>query len=369
MFWLCAPLDGAIITGSVDGNRIWGKDIKNVNLNKVEWSPDGKTILIGTNELEVQSFDNMGNLIKKVPLSTLQALYGRSNAYKEVPNLVSLKWYKSSPIEHPLIIAFEDGWLQLMKHEADDFPVLLNTELKISSVEWSYAGDMFAVTGEPVQPIGIPDTTCLTRTFAPLGNGRVEEGASKNYLKLYNGQGELLQMVKVPGNEIFDCSWDRTGFKLALAVDSYIFFANLKPHFHLTSGFLTNSIVFALPSLNGKGKSRKLIFQELKSNETYEKDVNNFMLLATWQHCCAVVSKADSIAGPTGGNVPSAEKRSEMYSLALYNSIGTLLDRHMVNLKVRHCCLNSSRMVVASEDSFLVWAFSQPYNSGNLKSE
>lgn len=139
--------DGAIITGSVDGNRIWGKDIKNANLAKVEWSPDGKTILIGTNELEIQSFDNMGNFVKKVPLATLQALYGRSNAYKEVPNLVSIRWFKNSTIDHPLIVAFEDGWLQLMKNEADDFPVLINTELKITSVEWNYAGDMFAVTG------------------------------------------------------------------------------------------------------------------------------------------------------------------------------------------------------------------------------
>lgn len=148
-----------------------------MNLNKVEWSPDGKTILIGTNELEVQSFDNMGNLIKKVPLSTLQALYGRSNAYKEVPNLVSIKWYKSSPIEHPLIIAFEDGWLQLMKHEADDFPVLINTELKISSVEWSYAGDMFAVTGEPIKFTrhNMPDTDIRPNRKRTSGGGDKQE--------------------------------------------------------------------------------------------------------------------------------------------------------------------------------------------------
>lgn len=89
----------------------------------------------------------MGNFVKKVPLATLQALYGRANAYKEVPTLVSIKWFKNSAIDHPLIVAFEDGWLQLMKHEADDFPLLINTELKISSVEWNNAGDMFAVTG------------------------------------------------------------------------------------------------------------------------------------------------------------------------------------------------------------------------------
>jgi hypothetical protein len=32
--------DGAVIVGSVDGNRLWGKELK-VTLAFVEWSPDG----------------------------------------------------------------------------------------------------------------------------------------------------------------------------------------------------------------------------------------------------------------------------------------------------------------------------------------
>ena len=34
--------DGAVIVGSVDGNRIWGKEIKNVTLTGVCWSPDSR---------------------------------------------------------------------------------------------------------------------------------------------------------------------------------------------------------------------------------------------------------------------------------------------------------------------------------------
>ena len=45
------------------------------------------------------------------------------------------------------MIAFDDGWLQLMKNENDDFPLLVNTEFKITSVEWNNSGEMFAVTG------------------------------------------------------------------------------------------------------------------------------------------------------------------------------------------------------------------------------
>lgn len=39
--------DGAVIVGSVDGNRLWGKEL-GINLSLVEWSPDGRMILFCT---------------------------------------------------------------------------------------------------------------------------------------------------------------------------------------------------------------------------------------------------------------------------------------------------------------------------------
>ncbi len=40
------------MTGSVDGNRLWGKEL-NLPLRFVEWSPDGKLIIFVTLEAEV----------------------------------------------------------------------------------------------------------------------------------------------------------------------------------------------------------------------------------------------------------------------------------------------------------------------------
>jgi len=39
--------DGAVIVGSVDGNRIWSKDMP-AKLSLVEWSPDGRMLVFGT---------------------------------------------------------------------------------------------------------------------------------------------------------------------------------------------------------------------------------------------------------------------------------------------------------------------------------
>lgn len=49
-------LDGAVILGGVEGNRIWGKEFSH-KLQMVEWSPDSKLIMFGTPLGEVMVYD------------------------------------------------------------------------------------------------------------------------------------------------------------------------------------------------------------------------------------------------------------------------------------------------------------------------
>ncbi len=51
---------GAVIVGSVDGTRIWGKELKGVVLTHVQWSPDGRTLLFGNGKGEVHIYDGRG---------------------------------------------------------------------------------------------------------------------------------------------------------------------------------------------------------------------------------------------------------------------------------------------------------------------
>jgi WD repeat-containing protein 35 len=57
---------GAVIVGSVDGNRIWGKELK-PKLAKAQWSPDGKLILFGTSTGELHLYDNSGIFVVSHP--------------------------------------------------------------------------------------------------------------------------------------------------------------------------------------------------------------------------------------------------------------------------------------------------------------
>lgn len=48
--------DGAVIVGSVDGNRLWGKEL-GISLSLVEWSPDGRMILFCTPTVRMQPLE------------------------------------------------------------------------------------------------------------------------------------------------------------------------------------------------------------------------------------------------------------------------------------------------------------------------
>ena len=47
--------------GTVQGGRIWGKELKGLSLTHVQWSPDSKVILFGHSKGEIQIFDGHGS--------------------------------------------------------------------------------------------------------------------------------------------------------------------------------------------------------------------------------------------------------------------------------------------------------------------
>lgn len=65
--------DGAVIVGSVEGNRLWGKELK-INLDFIEWSPDGRTILFATPSGEVNVYDYVGNYLFPVKIHCLRGM-------------------------------------------------------------------------------------------------------------------------------------------------------------------------------------------------------------------------------------------------------------------------------------------------------
>ncbi len=65
MVSILTPASGAVIVGSVDGNRIWGKELK-PKLSYVRWSPDAKLILFGTESGDLELYDETGVFVVRV---------------------------------------------------------------------------------------------------------------------------------------------------------------------------------------------------------------------------------------------------------------------------------------------------------------
>jgi WD repeat-containing protein 35 len=104
--------DGAVIVGSVSGDRLWGKDMKH-RLSQVEWSPDSKFLLFGTPDGEVRIYDDQGNPLFMVKIFCFTKQETK-NIYTPNSKLAAIQWYEGSKMytdETPpgLCIAFENG--------------------------------------------------------------------------------------------------------------------------------------------------------------------------------------------------------------------------------------------------------------------
>ena len=170
--------DGAVIVGSVDGNRLWGKELK-LQLSHVEWSPNGRHILFGTLQCEVHIYDASGNYLSQLPLYCLDDSAAQTS-------IIGLDWCAAarvSPVgpvsprqrlqhaslclahlvrtprrydgaeglqdanQPTLAIGVENGRLQLMRHETDDAPVLIDTGLTATNLKWATNGSVLALAG------------------------------------------------------------------------------------------------------------------------------------------------------------------------------------------------------------------------------
>lgn len=108
--------DGAIIVGSVDGNRIWGKELKNTALTGVQWSPDGRLLLFSIRNGELHLYDNQGTFVMKLGIQCVHLGPSRSLS------VVGVCWFNGqAPANRPVLaICYENGKMQFMRNENDD---------------------------------------------------------------------------------------------------------------------------------------------------------------------------------------------------------------------------------------------------------
>eukprot|EP00735_Rhodelphis_limneticus_P010276 TRINITY_DN29_c0_g1::TRINITY_DN29_c0_g1_i1::g.14869::m.14869 TRINITY_DN29_c0_g1::TRINITY_DN29_c0_g1_i1::g.14869 ORF type:complete len:1186 (-),score=401.47,sp/A6N6J5/WDR35_RAT/54.58/0.0,Coatomer_WDAD/PF04053.9/9.8e-05,Coatomer_WDAD/PF04053.9/15,WD40/PF00400.27/9.4,WD40/PF00400.27/7,WD40/PF00400.27/31,WD40/PF00400.27/2.5e+02,WD40/PF00400.27/6.1e+03,WD40/PF00400.27/1.8e+03,eIF2A/PF08662.6/0.00014,eIF2A/PF08662.6/4.8e+02,Clathrin/PF00637.15/2.1e+02,Clathrin/PF00637.15/9.7,Clathrin/PF00637.15/0.0027 len=309
--------DGAVIVGSVDGNRLWGKEVK-LNLCLVEWSPDGRLILFGTLQGDVHIYDSQGNGVAKLLVPGMEV--------DESARIVGIDWYDGAEgyleaNQPSLALCYSNGRVTLMRHETDENPVLIDTMMAARKIEWNRNGDVLAVAG--AQP-----------TTLPTGEQR-----EISMVQFYNPFGQHLRTLKVPGNGIQSLSWEGGGLRIALAVDSFIYFANIRPDYKW--GYFGGTIVYAFTK--PERPEHCVIFWDTKTDERQPKYVKKLLSIRACGEYCVLATKADDTSG--------------QYILILCNAIGSPVDSKYIDIEPLFMTMSHTHVIVASEDVVYVWQF------------
>jgi WD repeat-containing protein 35 len=371
--------DGAVIVGSVDGNRLWGKDL-NFPLRFVEWSPDGKILLFVTLEAEVYVFDADGNKLRNFPL------IGQEHSGLGGDSMItSIHWFcpanlnhyhagnalarNGEPLPSTLCIAFENGKVQISRGDDDSTAELIDTDLTtVEYVRWSTKGHTLAVVGTQ---------SSMDRSQQSTKGG--DKGMQTvNVVKFYDNYGRFIRNIKIPGEQIREVSWEGGDLRLALAVDSFIYFANIR-HRYMWTYFL-NTVTYAYP--RPEKREHTVMFWDQLTQETYVKSVPNLKFLTSAGDVCAIIvservsqaslQKASSSSSGKSqskdeGKEDNANEKScaqkelytDIYTIQLRNAIGAVVDTKQIPFAPKYVAMSPYHVVCCNDRTVFVWQFQQ----------
>ncbi|KAH9097856.1 hypothetical protein LEN26_016945 [Aphanomyces euteiches] len=332
--------DGAVIVGSVDGNRLWGKEMK-VELCFVEWSPDGKHLVFVTKDGDVSIHDGSGNKLCNM------ALYAVDEKDKKSYKIVGLHWYDGceghiSEDAPTLAIAFADGKVQITRGRYDDSAVLIDTGVELSQCKWNCDGTVLALAGTQ--------------------KGRGSDGREYNIVQFYDPFGRHLKSLKVPGSKIEALAWEGTGLRICLAVDSHIYFANIRPDYRW--GFYGTTLVYAYNRPDQVENC--VVFWDTRSDERYIKYVKSLLAIKAAGDNAVLVSKvvndnqqtiSESVDGTTTTSSMDAPLPAKQYSLVLCDTIGSPVETRMIDFEPLFLTMTPRHIVAASADAIYMWQY------------
>eukprot|EP00746_Dinoflagellata_sp_MGD_P003051 gnl/MRDRNA2_/MRDRNA2_105954_c0_seq1.p1 gnl/MRDRNA2_/MRDRNA2_105954_c0~~gnl/MRDRNA2_/MRDRNA2_105954_c0_seq1.p1 ORF type:complete len:1217 (-),score=242.16 gnl/MRDRNA2_/MRDRNA2_105954_c0_seq1:227-3877(-) len=316
--------DGAVIVGTVDGQRLWGKEIK-TQLAFVEWSPDGKNIVFGTLNGEVHVYDNEGTYSHRLVIHCLDS------GMEGNVGIAGIDWYaghQGMDNNIPcLCVGFENGRVQIMQGVSDDKAVLIDTQMRCTKLKWSPNGMIVAIAGMQMQ-----------------GQEKSEQ-REVGVVQFYAPTGQHLRTLRVPGTSLRSISWEGNGLRLALAVDSHIFFANVRPDY--LWAYFSHTLVYAV--LKKERNEHVVVFWDTQSDEKYTKYIKHVTHVRSSNEYCVLVTKADDTSG--------------QFIVIVCNDIGSPVDSKYLMIEPQHVAMTNTHVITASDSSVYVWT----YRSHNAK--
>ncbi|KAJ2953608.1 hypothetical protein O0L34_g1214 [Tuta absoluta] len=289
--------DGAVIVGGVDGSRVWGKDIKGPGLSCVQWSPDNTLLLFALCNGELHLYDDQGNFMMPV---TVQSVAGSMD-------IIGMDWYAGrAPANRPVLaICYRSGIILLMKSCIEEDSVVLETNMTAIDCHWNHNGSVLATAGSTTD--------------------------QANVVQFFSAYGEHLRTLRVPGGAMRSLSWERRSLRLAIAIDSFIYFANVKPDHKYAYYGNTLALVSGTDTVT---------FWDTVTHQSWINHIPDVIDMCGVDEFCVIAT---------------------LNTLIISNQQGIQCDAKALPIPVVHVAINSKAIAVgASKDSFLIWKFSTP---------
>ena len=329
--------DGAVIVGSVDGNRLWGKELKNTSLSAVQWSPDNRLLLFAIRNGEVHLYDNTGIFISKLSVQCVQLSSSKSIS------VVGLCWFNGfvQGNRPALAVCYETGKIQLMKNESDDSPIIIDATLQVTAAHWNETGTILGVCGM---------------------KGSMNDKET-NQVMFFSAYGQHLRTLKIPGREISSLSWEgKSNCRIALGVDSYIYFANIRLDYNWC--YFNRTIAFIETSNQNRASvdpnQNVVIFWDTKGNHTTTKVIDFVLGIQAYGEHCVIASESQKIITKDANVTVETNFKEQMYQLSICNSLGTTVDSKYIELKPQFLAMTGTHVIIANQSQFLLWHYHTP---------
>ena len=145
--------------------------------------------------------------------------------------------------------------------------------------------------------------------------------------------------LQVPGSGIHALSWEGESLRVALAVDSYIYFANIRPDYRW--GYFGGTLVCAYTQPDRNDSA--VLFWNAVTDERSVKFFKQLISIRASAEICVITLHADDNSG--------------QFVLVLCNTIGSPLDSKHIDFEPQYFVITPHHVIAANGSFVYVWQY------------